>query len=531
MTADRSWLLWLAPLLAVGIGLLSVFARRKRIAAARAWSSRMGEEAARVGRRSPLVLMLTALLIGVGLAGPRWGRVARTAESKALNVALVVDVSRSMLAQDGQPDRLTSAVRIGRRLVQDLASDRLALVVFAARPYLLAPLTLDQSAISLQLDALDPSIASEGGSNLGAALTLAREVLLRASEGGDRAIIVLTDGESFDGERAVVSAAADLPDDGITLVTVPLGSVDGSLIPDGRGGWHRDAMGEEVVTRRDDALLQAMTDAAGGVLVPADAPDPGGEVRRALERLDRASVRDSMAADLVPRAWLFALGALLLLALQAVTRRTAALVGVALCLATSTASAQRPTRAFELLQRGDTAAAIPEFAAEAQRRGSDTSWYNAGASALIAGDLETAIPALERATLAIDPTLRSRALYNLGTAQLVGAQRDSTAADSLLTAAASSLMQALQLDPSNQAAKYNYELARRLMPPPPPPQGGGGSNDQQQDQQSQPSEPRSGMGEAEAEQVLNAMERAERETRREMSRRQRRGSVGQGPDW
>src|SRR5690606_1877420 len=122
------------------------------------------------------------------------------------------------------PDRLGRAIQVARRLVQDLSGDRLGLVAFAARPYLMSPLTLDQSAIALQLDALDPSVASEGGSNLGAALVLAREVLTQASEGGDRAVVVLSDGESFDGEEAAAEAAARLAGDRIALITVPFGS-------------------------------------------------------------------------------------------------------------------------------------------------------------------------------------------------------------------------------------------------------------------------------------------------------------------
>jgi Ca-activated chloride channel family protein len=533
MMFERSNLLWLVPLITIAVGAVATAARRRRLTAARAWSTSLGAQAARYGRRSPLLLAAAACLAAIGLAGPRWGRVARTAESRALNVALVMDISRSMLAQDAAPDRLTRSIRIARRLVQDLSGDRLALVVFAQRAYMLAPLTLDESALALQLDALDPTIASEGGSGLAGALTMARELLLEASEGGDRAVVVFTDGESFDGENALTAAAAALRDDGIALVTVPVGTSDGTRIPDGRGGWHRDALGEEVMTRRRDDLIAAMQEAAEGTVIAADAPDPAGEVRRALERLDRATVRDQLAADLVPRAWLFALGALLLIGVQTVTRRTASLVGVALCLAAGTAQAQRPSRGIWFLGRGDTARATTSFLAEAQRIGSDTSWYNAGTAALIAGDLAAGTEALNRATFSLDPQLRRRALYNLGTSQLLLARGDSTGGDSVLGAAVASLRQALQLDPGDSAAKYNYELARRLMPPPPPPQGGGGGEQDPQDDPSTPppAEPRSGMSQAEAEQVLNAMERAERETRRELAKRQRRTPVREGPDW
>lgn len=531
MMFERPLLLWASPVVALLVFLLATHARRVRLRAAAAWSAPLGQLAALTGRSSPYLLAGVALLTTIGISGPRWGLASRAAESRAINVVIVMDISKSMLARDAVPDRLSRAIQVARRLVQDLSGDRLGLVAFAARPYLMSPLTLDQTAIALQLDALDPNVASDGGSSLGAALTLAHEVLTQASEGGDRAVVVLSDGESFDGESAVTSVAGGLAKDRISLITVPFGLPEGARIPEEDGTWHLDGNGQEVVTRRDDAILTAMTKAAGGELIAPDAPDPAGDVRRSLERLDRAAVRDQLAADLVPRGWLFALAALLLLVLQTLRLRTAALIGIALCVAPSL-RAQRPTTAARLLSQGDTTGALPAFLQEAKRRGGDTVWYNAGTAALVQGDLPAATAALERAATSLDPDLRRRALYNLGTAMLLAARQDSTARDSLLTSAATHLRDALTLAPNDPAAKYNYELARRLMRPPPPPKqgGGGGGKEPPPDADARERQPGE-MSESEAEQVLGAMERAERETRKELARKQRRGAPPGGPDW
>src|SRR5690606_34856838 len=175
-------------------------------------------------------------------------------------------------------------------------------------------------------------------------------------------------------------------------------------------GWHRDAGGQVVATRRLDAMLDAMNRSAEGVLISPDAPDPAGDVRRALERLDRRTVRDQLAADLVPRAWIFALVAALLLALHSAPRRTAALASLAL-LFPATGWAQRPTQGWQWLLRGDTVRATAAFMEEAQRSNSDTAWYNAGTAAVAAGDLAGAIPALERASVLLDPALPRQAVY------------------------------------------------------------------------------------------------------------------------
>ncbi len=527
-------LLYAVPFVVLLVAGAAWHARRRRLRAAAGWSALLGRQAAAMGRHSTILLGLVALAAAVGLAGPRWGRASQSTESRALNVVIVMDISRSMLAQDVKPDRLTRAVGIARRLVQDLEGDRLALVAFAARGYLLAPLTLDQSALALQLDALDPEVASEGGSGLAAAIGQAADVLKAATQGGDKAVVVFSDGESFDGAAALTSAGESLRRAGVTLVLVPVGGTSGARIPDPDGTWHKDADGQDVITVRRDDLLKAAASGAGGIVVPADAPDPSGEVRRVLDRLARAPAEDRSADDLIPRAWLFALVAALGLLAHTVTRRSAALAGLMLAFGLGSASAQRPSAGGRLLQQGDTVKARAAFTAEAKRLGTDSAWFNAGTAALVAGDMAAAQDALQRASLSLDPDLRRRALYNLGTAYLTRARRETKGRDSLLGAASRQLQAALQLAPGDADAKFNYELARRLMPPPPPPQSGGGGASKPPPKAQQPQQPPpapGGMSKADAEQVLSAMERAERETRMAQAKRQRRGQPPLGPDW
>ena len=530
MIVDMPPVLIAAPFVAAGVTVLAVLARRRRLRSAAAWSRALGVTAESFGRRSPALLGAVALLAALALAGPRWGTTVKSTDSRAINVAIVMDVSRSMLAQDVVPDRLLRASGLARRLVQDLNGDRMGLVAFAARGYLLSPLTLDQSALAVQLDALDPDMVSDGGSGVASALGTAREILSAAKEGGDRAIVVFTDGESFEDPDALQAAGTALKRDRITLIAVTVGDVRGAKIPEAGGGFHRDSKGDDVVTVRRDDLMKIVTDAAGGVLVTPSSPDPVGEAGRVLNRLARAPASDRTASTLVPRGWIFALAAALLLLLQTVTRRSAALVVLALAFGLGKVSAQRPSAGSRYIRRGDSTHANAAFAVEARRLGSDTAWYNAGTSSLIAGDLPGAVAALQRASASLDPELRHRALYNLGTALLQQARRDSTRRDTLLRAASSQLQSALRLDPTDRNAKFNYELARRLQPPPPPkpPPSSGGRGQPKPDPSKRA---RSGMTQAEAEQVLTAMERAERNTRLGQNTQRPMSRSVLGPDW
>nr|MBP9198806.1 VWA domain-containing protein [Gemmatimonadales bacterium] len=143
MSFDSPLLLLLAPLVAAAIGLVALLARRRRIARAAAWSAELGRLSRASGAMAPLLLALAGLAAGVGIAGPRGGHATVKAETQALSVVFVMDISRSMLAEDQAPSRLARAAREARRLVQDLDQDRVGLVAFAGQSYILSPLTLD----------------------------------------------------------------------------------------------------------------------------------------------------------------------------------------------------------------------------------------------------------------------------------------------------------------------------------------------------------------------------------------------------
>ncbi len=530
MSFDAPVLLGLAPLIAALIAAVAVVVRRRRIGRAAAWSPELEAQARGSGRWAPLWLGLAAAAATVGVAGPRGGRATVRAESQALSVVFAVDISRSMLAEDVPPSRLRRAAREARRLVSDLGRDRLGLIAFAGRSYILSPLTLDGGAVTLFLDALSPDLASQGGTALAAALLQGGELLNASREAGDRVLVVFTDGEAQDTLPGVIAAARQLHEQQIRLVLVAEGGTRPVPIPlrDSAGAiteYKTGSDGRPIQTSRRDAVLQQVADAAEGALVPSELPDQAGAVRDLLAAFQRAPTASAEVQDLLPLVWIPALLAALFLALQTAARRTRALVGLAgLCLAGS-AAAQRPapgTRAFEA---GDPKAAAQALVNNLSQSAGDTAWYNAGTALLAAGDPASARRALERAARSLDPELRYRALYNIGVAALRQAAADSTGRDSLLATAAERLQQALALAPSSARAKWNLELAQRRRPPP---QGGGSQPRQPPPGGQQPEDPQSGqtrsgtppnLSESQAEQILNSVSREELETRnRRMSR-------------
>ena len=524
MTFDAPLLLAAAPVIGAAIGLLAFAGRRRRVSRAVEWSDELGAMARRTGRWGAVVLGLAGVVAGVGIAGPRGGRATIEASTQALSIVMAMDISRSMLAEDADPNRLRRAIREARRLVFDLPQDRLGLIAFAGRSYVLSPLTLDGGAITLFLEALSPDMASQGGTGLAAVLAQGADVLDASRETGDRVLLVFTDGETHDSLDAVLREAEALQKRGIRLVLVAAGGPAPVRIPlrDSAGvvsGYHTDDRGEPVETRRRDDILQRVADAAGGVLVPAELGDQAGAIRELLSAFKRSPGGERTTQDLLPVVWVPALISAIILGLHTVTRRTAALVTLAWLLIPSGASAQRPAAGVREFERGDPRAAARSWQARVDSSSSDTTWYNAGTALLAAGQYAEARRALARAARSLEPALRFRALYNGGVAALRQAGADSTRRDTLLADAAGQLRDALLLEPADRAAKWNLEVATRRRSPPP---AGGGQkppppprNNEPQPPTPSPEPPPGGsqLSPSQAEQILNSVDREERDTR------------------
>jgi Ca-activated chloride channel family protein len=451
-----------------------------------------------------------------------------------------VDISRSMLAEDAAPNRLEHALREARRLVQDSRGDRLGVIAFAGRSYILTPLTVDGGAVRMYLDALDPDLASEGGTSLGAVLAQGGQLLMATGEVGDRVLVIFTDGELHDSLAGAVRAAEDLranhikvifvAEGGTTPVRIPIRDSSGTLVE-----YKLDQDGGVVLTRREDDTLERLAEASDGTVVPADAADQAGAIRDLLSNFRRSPTTETRASDLLPRGWIPLLIAALLLLFHTFTRRGASLLGIVLLLAVPAAArAQRPSAGARAMAEGrpaDAASAWLDAAGGTIAR--DTAFYNAGTAALKAGRLDVARKALTEASRSLDPALRYRSLYNLGVMDLMEAKTDSANRSRLVGSAVDHLRDALLLQPTSSRAKWNLELAERMRPPQPPNQSGqgkGGGGGGGGEQPPPPPQSASGMTQAQAEQILESMSREERQTRTDQQRRTQ-SSASSVKDW
>lgn len=495
-------------------------------------------------------LMGIALLAGVTLAGPRWGLARGPISARGIDMAIAIDASLSMMAPDERPSRLERVKQEVRRLRAMSQADRVALIAFAGRSYILTPLTSDDGAIELFLDNLDPSVVGQAGSSIARAIRQGTELLLASDGSADRALVIMTDGEAFEPEEDVRAAATEAGTKGISLVAVGFGTTQGSTIPVQEGTAireKRDDDGNVVITRYAPALLEAAAKAAGGTFVPAEASDKATRVRGALRLLRTAKRTVDSREEHVPRFLWLLLPALLLLLYDtwrlsrrrdgvsdatslSVSPPSAALALWLMALPLLGSCAQPPDPAARFAD-GDIAGAIAAYRAQ-QAAGVSTARtrYNLGSALLGADSLPEASELLEAVRRDSDGEVRMRARFNAGLAALIAARRPGNAqADESFAAARAAYRAFLTEQPADRDAKWNFELALRDTPPLQGGGGGGGGkspNDQQQDQQPQE---QAGLDKKQAEALLNSAAREERDVQ---GRKQRQGRTPPGgKDW
>ncbi|MCW5893226.1 MAG: VWA domain-containing protein [bacterium] len=222
--------------------------------------------------RAALVVAAVACL-GLALGGPRWGFRWEELRREGIDIVVALDTSRSMLATDVKPNRLARAKLAIRDLADAARDDRLALVPFAGSAFVQCPLTLDHGAFLESLQATDVGIIPRGGT----ALAVAIDTSLGAFEGREgrhQAIVLVTDGESHEGDwKAAVARAKER---GVAIFTVGLGTTEGELLPAEQGpGFFKDRRGQAVKSRLDETTLEQVAVDTGGVYLHLAGTGPG----------------------------------------------------------------------------------------------------------------------------------------------------------------------------------------------------------------------------------------------------------------
>jgi Ca-activated chloride channel family protein len=370
-------------------------------------------------------------------------------EQRGLDIVVAVDTSKSMLATDIAPNRLTRARLAALELMQKAGTDRMGLVAFAGDAFLECPLTIDNTAFQQCVQALDVNTIPQGGTAIAAAIKTA---LTAFKEGNHHKVLVLfTDGE--DNDTGALEAAQDAAKAGLKIFTVGIGTEKGELVrlaeANGNSDYVRDEQGNVVKSHLNEALLQQIAGVTGGFYLPLRgantidtlyerglAPLPKSEGKERLVRRYHEQFHWPLAA-----AILLLLAELFLPERRSLPRRSfrakagptrrepngglkragpeagvpvatlVALLGLAVC---GNASAS-PSSALHEYKSGNYTNALQEFERLAQVNTNDLRLvFNAGAAAYRGTNFNAALKNFQAATLSPDLKLQQQAHYNLG---------------------------------------------------------------------------------------------------------------------
>ena len=433
-----------------------------------------------------ILLLLVLALVIVSLARPRWGYAYDEVKRKGLDLLLAVDVSRSMLSNDVQPNRLERVKLATQDLLNELQGDRVGLIAFAGRAFLQAPLTIDYDAAVDSINELDTKIIPEGGTNISEAIALATRTFGKSAT-GNRALIIFTDGEELSGDA--VRAAKAAADAGVHIFTIGVGTTSGSLIPlqsdDGGTAFVKDGKGEVVKSKLDETRLREVAQAAEGFYLHLES---GPRTMRQLvtDGLGKMQVADINARlsrrpieryewPLAAAIFFFAIALLIndrKGSKPAAPRRSAkkpSAVAATAVFLLAASWAQAASTGLELYKQEKFPEAYEHFAKTLQEnpgaRQTDRIQFDAGAAAYKMKDYNKALQSFSQALLSKNPHLQSESHYNLGNTlyQRGEAEKSDEKKLSNWESALPHYEETLKADPQNKSAKDNYEYVKKKI--------------------------------------------------------------------
>ena len=230
------------------------------------------------------------LLLAISLSGPRLlleqPAGPDTTDEPGLNIMIVADVSRSMLARDIEPSRLRRVKIEINELLQRASNIRIGLILYTARAHLFVPFTRDVNAFKYYLKMMDSIPLPTYGSSPSSALDLARKEIEQANFNNNSAILWFTDGDFTDDKytngdfannrsdevKKITATVSNLSNTSLALFILGMGSIEGEAVPLSEGGWLQFE-GQPIISRINEKFLAELAETANGRFISAQNDD------------------------------------------------------------------------------------------------------------------------------------------------------------------------------------------------------------------------------------------------------------------
>ncbi len=266
-----------------------------------------------------MIFLLALSSLIMAMVNPQIGSRMEEGRIEGVDIIVVLDVSRSMLAQDIRPNRLERAKMAVNRLIDRLEQDRIGIVAFAGTAHIQVPITSDHHAAKMILRTVNTRSVQVQGTAIESAIDRALLAFPDDEDLHNKSIVLVSDGESHDDDP--VASARRAAERGVVIHTVGVGSREGAPIPiienDQITGFFRDRSGNTVVTRYDEQLLRSIAESTGGIFRHGTGPDLGlDDILQEIRSIEKEEYETMLFAEYDSRYHYFVSLAIFLLLLD-----------------------------------------------------------------------------------------------------------------------------------------------------------------------------------------------------------------------
>lgn len=262
-----------------------------------------------------VVISLAFACFVIALVNPKVGTKLETVKREGVDVVFAIDVSKSMLAEDIAPNRIEKTKQLVTQIINNLASDRVGIIAYAASAFPQLPITTDYGSAKMFLQSMNTDMLSSQGTAINEAIELAK-TYYDDEEQTNRVLFIISDGEDHEGN--VASIAKEAAKEGIKIFTIGVGTTKGGPIPIKRNGivqsYKKNSQGETVITKLNTTILQEIANEANGTYIDGSSTNAVVEnVTELLQGMDKKEFEAKQFADFKDQfQWFLGAGLLLL---------------------------------------------------------------------------------------------------------------------------------------------------------------------------------------------------------------------------
>ena len=240
-----------------------------------------------------LVVCFTMAIIVLANFCKADGGIVNTKNS-GIDIMIALDVSKSMLAKDIQPNRLERAKQNLINLIDKLPNNKIGLVVFAGKAFVQMPLTTDVAAAKMYISTANTDMVSTQGTVISDALQMCNNAF-NAEEKKYKSIILISDGEDHDANA--LSTAEKIAAQGVLIHTIGIGSLSGATINDDiLNEQKKDNQGNIVVTKLNEEILQQIANIGNGTYqLYSNAAVVNNNIFKQLQSVEKKTIKDVAA--------------------------------------------------------------------------------------------------------------------------------------------------------------------------------------------------------------------------------------------